>query len=40
MKDIKDRELQVEDIKHYLMFIVALKETIREMKEIDKVEIE
>ena len=40
LKDRKDRELQVEDIKHYLKIIVALNETDRLMKEIDKVEIE
>jgi predicted helicase len=40
LKDRKDRELQVEDIKHYLKIVVALNETDRLMKEIDKVEIE
>jgi predicted helicase len=39
LKDRKDRELQVEDIKHYLKIVVALNETDRLMKEIDKVEI-
>jgi predicted helicase len=40
LKDRKDRELQVEDIRHYLKIVVALIETDRLMKEIDKVEIE
>jgi predicted helicase len=40
LKDRKDRELQVEDIRHYLKIIVALNETDRLMKEIDKVEFE
>ena len=39
LKDRKDRELQVEDIRHYLKIIVALTETDRLMKEIDKIEI-
>lgn len=36
LKDRKDRELQIDDIKHYLKIIVALNETDRLMKEIDK----
>ena len=40
LKDRKDRELQVEDIRHYLKIIVALSETDRLMKEIDSIEIE
>jgi predicted helicase len=40
LKDRKDRELQVEDIRHYLKIIVALYETDRLMKEIDLIEIE
>jgi len=39
LKDRKDRELQVEDIRHYLKIIVALSETDRLMKEIDSIEI-
>jgi len=37
LKDRKDRELQVDDIRHYLKIIVALTETDRLMKEIDKI---
>ena len=40
LKDRKDRELQIDDIRHYLKIIVALNETDRLMKEIDKIEIE
>jgi predicted helicase len=40
LKDRKDRELQIDDIKHYLKIIVALTETDRLMKEVDKIEIE
>jgi predicted helicase len=40
LKDRKDRELQVDDIRHYLKIIVALTETGRLMKEVDKIEIE
>jgi hypothetical protein len=40
LKDRKDRELSYEDILHYQKIIVALSETDRIMKEIDKVEIE
>ena len=36
LKDLKDRELQIDDIRHYLKIIVALNETDRLMKEIDK----
>lgn len=40
LKDRKDRELSFEDILHYQKIIVALTETDRLMKEIDKIEIE
>jgi predicted helicase len=40
LKDRKDRELQVEDIRHYLRIIVSLSETDRLMKEIDSIEVE
>ena len=40
LKDRKGRELKVEDILHYQKIIVALSETNRIMKEIDKIEIE
>ena len=40
LKDRKDHELSYEDILHYQKIIVALSETDRIMKEIDKVEIE
>jgi predicted helicase len=40
LKDRKDRILDFEDILHYQKIIVALSETDRLMKEIDKVEIE
>jgi len=40
LKDRKGRELKFEDILHYQKIIVALTETDRLMKEIDKVEIE
>jgi predicted helicase len=40
LKDRKDRELQIDDIRHYIKIIVALTETDRLMKEIDKIEIE
>ncbi len=40
LKDRKDRELQVDDIRHYLKIIVALTETDRLMKEVEKIEIE
>lgn len=36
LKDRKDKELQIDDIRHYLKIIVALNETDRLMKEIDK----
>lgn len=39
LKDRKDRELSYEDILHYQKIIVALTETDRIMKEIDKIEI-
>lgn len=40
LKDRKNRELSYEDILHYQKIIVALNETDRLMKEIDKIEIE
>jgi predicted helicase len=40
LKDRKGRKLEFEDILHYQKMIVALTETNRLMKEIDKVEIE
>ena len=40
LKDRKDRVLSPEDIAHYQKIIVALSETDRIMKEIDKIEIE
>lgn len=40
LKDRKDRELQIDDIRHYMKIIVALTETDRLMKEIDKIDIE
>lgn len=40
LKDRKERKLEFEDILHYQKIIVALSETDRLMKEIDKVEIE
>ncbi|AWG20544.1 DNA methyltransferase [Flavobacterium faecale] len=39
LKDRKERELSFEDILHYQKMIVALYETDRIMKEIDKIEI-
>ncbi|WP_370566851.1 type ISP restriction/modification enzyme [Flavobacterium sp. GP15] len=39
LKDRKERELSFEDILHYQKMIVALFETDRIMKEIDKIEI-
>jgi predicted helicase len=39
LKDRKDRELSYEDILHYQKIIVALSETDRLMKEIDKIKI-
>ncbi len=39
LKDRKERELGFEDILHYQKIIVALTETDRIMKEIDKIEI-
>jgi predicted helicase len=39
LKDRKDRELSYEDILHYQKIIVALSETDRLMKEIDKINI-
>jgi predicted helicase len=38
LKDRKERELNFDDILHYQKIIVALNETIRLMKEIDKVD--
>jgi predicted helicase len=40
LKDRKDRKLEFEDILHYQKIIVALSETDRLMKEIDKIKIE
>ena len=40
LKDRKDGELQIDDIRHYMKIIVALTETDRLMKEIDKIDIE
>lgn len=40
LKDRKGRELSFEDILHYQKIIVALEETDRLMKEIDKINIE
>jgi hypothetical protein len=40
LKDRKDRKLEFDDILHYQKIIVALFETDRLMKEIDKIEIE
>jgi predicted helicase len=39
LKDRKDRELQIDDIRHYMKIVVALSETDRLMKEIDKITI-
>ena len=39
LKDRKDRELSYEDILHYQQIIVALTETDRIMREIDKIEL-
>jgi predicted helicase len=40
LKDRKERKLEFDDILHYQKIIVALTETDRIMKEIDKIEIE
>ena len=40
LKDRKDRKLEFEDIQHYQKIIVALTETDKLMKEINKLEIE
>ena len=40
LKDRKDRELQIDDIRHYMKIIVALKETDKLMNEIYKIDIE
>lgn len=40
LKDRKDRVLEIDDILHYQKIIVALTETDRLMKEIDKIRIE
>jgi len=40
LKDRKERKLKFEDILHYQKIIVALTETDRIMKEIDKIEID
>jgi predicted helicase len=39
LKDRKDRKLEFDDILHYQKIIVAISETDRLMKEIDKIEI-
>lgn len=39
LKDRKDRKLEFDDIQHYQKIIVALTETDRLMKEIDKIEV-
>jgi hypothetical protein len=39
LKDRKSRVLSYEDIQHYQKIIVALDETDRLMKELDKIEI-
>ena len=39
-KDRKERTLEFDDILHYKKIIVALSETDRLMKEIDKINIE
>lgn len=39
LKDRKDRELQIDDIRHYMKIIVALKETDKLMNEIYKIDI-
>jgi predicted helicase len=39
LKDRRERTLEIEDILHYQKIIVALSETDRLMKEIDKIEI-
>lgn len=38
LKDRKERELKFEDILHYQKIIVALTETDRIMKQIDKID--
>ena len=40
LKDRKDRKLEFDDILHYQKIIVALSETDRLMKEIDKISFE
>ena len=40
LKDRKDRKLDFDDILHYQKIIVALTETERLMKEINKIDIE
>jgi hypothetical protein len=40
LKDRKERTLEFDDILHYQKIIVALSETDRLMKAIDKIEIE
>lgn len=39
LNDRKDRELSYEEIRHYQKIIVALTETDRLMKQIDKIEL-
>jgi hypothetical protein len=40
LKDRRDRKFEFDDILHYQKIIVALSETDRLMKKIDKIEIE
>lgn len=40
LKDRKERQLTVEDVRHYQKIIVALTETDRLMKAIDKIKID
>jgi hypothetical protein len=40
LKDRKDRKLEFDDILHYQKIIVALTETDRLMKELNKIDIE
>ena len=40
LKDRKDRELQIDDIRHYMKIIFALIETDKLMNEINKIDIE
>ena len=40
LKDRKDREIQIDDIRHYMKIIVALTETDKLMNEINNIDIE